>query len=74
MIENRPRMRPRILEWGSAYSRIRVIFVDGLWARRLSVVGEVESAVEAGLARAARLRHEVPEGGTALRAAFEGRL
>jgi type I restriction enzyme S subunit len=36
--------------------------------RRLSVVGEVESAVEAGLARAARLRQAV------LRSAFEGRL
>jgi type I restriction enzyme S subunit len=36
--------------------------------RRLSVVGEVESAVEAGLARSARLRQAV------LRSAFEGRL
>ena len=39
--------------------------------RRLSVVGEVESAVEAGLVRAAseaRLRQAV------LRSAFEGRL
>jgi len=36
--------------------------------RRLSVVGEVESAVEAGLARAARLRQAV------LRSAFEGML
>jgi hypothetical protein len=36
--------------------------------RRLSVVGEVESAVEAGLARASRLRQAV------LRSAFEGRL
>ena len=36
--------------------------------RRLSVVGEVESAVEAGLVRAARLRQSV------LRSAFEGRL
>ena len=36
--------------------------------RRLSVVGEVESTVNAGLARAARLRQAV------LRSAFEGRL
>jgi type I restriction enzyme S subunit len=36
--------------------------------RRLSVVREVESAVEAGLVRAARLRQSV------LRSAFEGRL
>ena len=36
--------------------------------RRLSVVGEVESTVEAGLVRAARLRQSV------LRSAFEGRL
>ena len=36
--------------------------------RRLSVVGEVESAVEAGLARSARLRQSM------LRSAFEGRL
>jgi type I restriction enzyme S subunit len=36
--------------------------------RRLSVVGEVESAVEAGLVRAGRLRQSV------LRSAFEGRL
>jgi type I restriction enzyme S subunit len=36
--------------------------------RRLSVVREVESAVEAGLARAARLRQAI------LRSAFEGRL
>jgi len=36
--------------------------------RRLSVVREVESAVEAGLARASRLRQAV------LRSAFEGRL
>jgi hypothetical protein len=35
---------------------------------RLSVVGEVESTVEAGLVRAARLRQAV------LRSAFEGRL
>ncbi len=36
--------------------------------RRLSVVGEVESAVEVGLVRAGRLRQAV------LRSAFEGRL
>jgi hypothetical protein len=36
--------------------------------RRLSVVGEVESAVEVGLVRSARLRQAV------LRSAFEGRL
>ena len=36
--------------------------------RRLSVVGEVESAVEAGLVRAGRLRQAV------LRSAFEGKL
>jgi type I restriction enzyme S subunit len=36
--------------------------------RRLSVVGEVESAVEVGLARSARLRQSV------LQSAFEGRL
>ncbi|MBI5963092.1 MAG: restriction endonuclease subunit S [Chloroflexi bacterium] len=36
--------------------------------RRLSVVGEVESAVEVGLVRAGRLRQSV------LRSAFEGRL
>jgi hypothetical protein len=35
---------------------------------RLSVIGEVESAVEVGLARSARLRQAV------LRSAFEGRL
>jgi len=35
---------------------------------RLSVVGDVESAVEAGLARASRLRQAV------LRSALEGRL
>jgi hypothetical protein len=40
----------------------------------LSGVGEVESAVEAGLVRAGRLRHEVSEGEAALRSAFEGRL
>ena len=36
--------------------------------RLLSVVGEVESAVEVGLVRAGRLRQSV------LRSAFEGRL
>ena len=36
--------------------------------QRLSVVREVESAVEAGLVRAGRLRQSV------LRSAFEGRL
>jgi hypothetical protein len=36
--------------------------------RRLSVVGEVESAVEVGLVRAARLRQAV------LRSVFEGKL
>ena len=36
--------------------------------RRLSVVGEVESAVEVGLVRVGRLRQAV------LRSAFEGRL
>ena len=36
--------------------------------RRLSVVGEVESAVEVGLVRAGRLRQAV------LRSAFEGGL
>jgi type I restriction enzyme S subunit len=36
--------------------------------RRLSVVGEVEAAVGAGLVRARRLRQAV------LRSAFEGRL
>lgn len=36
--------------------------------RRLSVVGVVESAVEVGLERAARLRQAV------LRSAFEGKL
>jgi hypothetical protein len=36
--------------------------------RRLSVVGEVESAVEAGVVRAGRLRQSV------LRSAFEGKL
>jgi len=36
--------------------------------RRLSVVGEVESPVEVGLVRGARLRQAV------LRSAFEGRL
>lgn len=36
--------------------------------RRLSVVGEIESAVEAGLLRASRLRQAI------LRSAFEGRL
>lgn len=36
--------------------------------RRLSVVGEVESAVEAGLARAAKLRQSI------LKHAFEGKL
>ena len=36
--------------------------------QRLSVVGEVESAVEVGLVRAGRLRQSV------LRSAFEGRL
>jgi len=36
--------------------------------RRLSVVGEVESAVEVGLVGAARLKQSV------LRSAFEGRL
>ena len=36
--------------------------------RRLSVIGEVESAVEAGLVRAARLRQSV------LKSAFEGEL
>ncbi|NUQ86605.1 MAG: hypothetical protein HUU11_18050 [Anaerolineales bacterium] len=48
-------MGPRIFEWKAMYSCIRGLFVDGLWARRLSVVGEVKSAVEAGLVRAGRL-------------------
>ncbi len=75
MEENRPRMGSRILEWRRAYSCIRGLFVDGLWARRLSVMREVpygddiESAVEAGLARAARLRHIVPAGEAVLRSA-----
>lgn len=43
-------------------------------ARRLSVVGEVESAVEAGLVRAGRLRQAVPCGDDMFRSAFEGRL
>ena len=54
--------------------------------RRLSAVGNIpygdgiESTGEAGLVHAARLRHEVPEGGAALRgeavlrSAFEGKL
>ena len=53
---------------------------------RLSVVGDVsyrddiESAVDAGLARAGRLRHiilvegESPSGESVLRSAFEGKL
>jgi len=52
------------------------IVVQRLWnycnvlrdERRLSVVGEVESAVEVGLVRAGRLRQSV------LRSAFEGKL
>ncbi len=28
--KSHPRMRPRIHEWASAYSNIRVVFVDGL--------------------------------------------
>ncbi|MFZ5910799.1 MAG: hypothetical protein ACOYYU_12360 [Chloroflexota bacterium] len=73
-------MGSRILEWKAAYSCIRGLFVDGLWARRLSVVREapygddIESAVEVGLARARRLRHIIPEGDAVLRSAFEGRL
>jgi hypothetical protein len=68
MMRNRPRICSRILEWKAAYSCIRGLFADGLCARRLSVVGEVESAVEAGLVRAARLRQAV------LQSAFEGKL
>ena len=41
---------------------------------RLSVVGEVESAVEVGLVRAGRLRHVSSLEGSVLRSAFEGRL
>ncbi len=40
----------------------------------LSMVGDVESAVEAGLARASRLRHIVPLREAVLQSAFEGML
>jgi len=68
MGRNRPRICPRILEWRAAHSCIRGLFADGLLVRRLSMFGEVESAVEVGLVRAGRLRQSV------LRSAFEGRL
>jgi len=60
--------------------RLRIKCNDLRNARRLSVARQVDSAVEAGLVRAVRLRHEVLEGGVAsvgeavLRSAFEGRL
>lgn len=38
----------------------------------LSVVGEVESAVEKALVRASRLRQAVPQGDDMLKSAFEG--
>jgi len=43
MERNRPRIRPRILEWLASYSFIREKFVDGLWAR-LASLREVQSA------------------------------
>jgi hypothetical protein len=42
--------------------------MDKLFYKWLSVVGEVESAVEVGLVRAGRVRQSV------LKSAFEGRL
>jgi len=44
---------------------------DEWWLESARVV---ESAVDVGLERAARLRHIVPEGEAVLRSAFEGRL
>jgi len=43
MERNRPRIRPRILEWLASYSFIREKFVDGLWAR-LASLRELQSA------------------------------
>ena len=71
---NRPRMGSRILEWKTAYSRIRGLFVDGLCAQRLSVRREVESVVEGALVRAGRLRRAVLQGDDMFRSALEGRL
>ena len=43
MERNRPRIRPRILEWLASYSFIREKFVDGLWAR-LASLRQLQSA------------------------------
>ncbi len=43
MVENRPRIKPRIHEWMTQESRIREKFVDGLWTR-LVAVRELQSA------------------------------
>ena len=43
MERNRPRIRPRILEWLASYSFIREKFVDGLWTR-LASLRELQSA------------------------------
>ena len=37
MARNRPRIRPRILEWMGRDSFIREKFVDGLWVRLASL-------------------------------------
>jgi len=46
MERNRPRIRPRILEWLASYSFIREKFVDGLWARLASLRGLQSAAGE----------------------------
>ncbi len=43
MLENCPRIRPRIHEWMTQGSCIREKFVDGLWAR-LASLRELQSA------------------------------
>ena len=43
MVRNRPRIRPRILELAVQDSFIREKFVDGLWARLVSL-RELQSA------------------------------
>ena len=40
---NRPRIKPRILEWMTSASFIREKFVDGLWTR-LASLRELQSA------------------------------
>ncbi len=67
MARNRPRIRPRILEWMMQDSCIREKFADGLWMR-LASLRELQSATGEELRRRRTLLPSV------LDRAFKGEL